>query len=768
MPKLEEPKIETPINKPRVGKDFTYKDEHWIVIEKTNSPIGITYPVGDYYTLQNKNNPEIKVLVGETELSGVTEKESVVGEYKKVNPSQEAELKNVLRKYASEPKKALLFCHNCGKEISLEAGFCPFCGVEILNEEKLKQQVENQREKDKNFKAIKAEQVEDFKKTRNEILEKETEQNLEADSKKWKGLEESKMEQKIFNTSTFEELYKALDKIGKIQGTRKEYTAEELKEKIEIARQEVVSSQTIINLPAVNLNNLELAKVFPFSVGKITRELGLRDKVVELVKEEILDKKMSEIEISEDNLENPKIDLTDVKQYIENQPTASPEVERLLEQDPPKEKEMILFEGGVWKIVSIKNKDGKNVYVLSGETKLAGKTQKTIKEVSEKKLLGKYEKILPCICGGMNTKGTPYCKYCGGDLATLAQPKGSHVKVEDSFYISPIDEKLKDEDLDNSVLEKDFGLTDEELKKREEEKQANIQKPEEVIKKIEDNLKQLAEKRDQLMKELQEEEDREIEQANTEVSNKNKLLYSNDEIFNHLQERIHIKSGFDALQENLATAENKLVQETITINNRGFFGKFFSKTDATLDKLKKDFEGQKDEFEKKRQELYENSKKINEELRIEREKIEMREKVFDEDRKEHPFKYFIIDETRMHDKAFEVVFSSTRDDVTLEQLNKKLGESGKELTFWGNEKPSEFNTYTKYLSSNGFTLEWINHDEVENSEDENAKYKLGTPEWDYYDDNEYTYKEGMAKLNEVAVKYQKEQEDLFESNNKNN
>lgn len=104
------------------------------------------------------------------------------------------------------------------------------------------------------------------------------------------------------------------------------------------------------------------------------------------------------------------------------------------------------------------------------------------------------------------------------------------------------------------------------------------------------------------------------------------------------------------------------------------------------------------------------SSKKNEEKKLEkrREVIYKRaEKAkIEEDKKINPFKYFVVD--HMGEEACRVVLRSSKDDLRLEELNRKLGENGKQNSLWDFQKIIEENNNIFSFSSNGFTLRLLN------------------------------------------------------------
>ena len=184
---------------------------------------------------------------------------------------------------------------------------------------------------------------------------------------------------------------------------------------------------------------------------------------------------------------------------------------------------------------------------------------------------------------------------------------------------------------------------------------------------------------------------------------------------------------------------------------------------------------------KKREELYE---KENERMaqamaqareQEERERVEARERkererkeTLERDRERNPFKWFLID--KMRDEAFYCICGKAKGSATLEDIDHVFGESGREVRFltWKKIIPGMRDTFC--FSSNGFTLQLLNKEEVIGEEDgkkvimgysPNAKYRLVTPEWTA-SGTEYNYDQGRLLLEQEARRHQQEQLALFE------
>lgn len=156
----------------------------------------------------------------------------------------------------------------------------------------------------------------------------------------------------------------------------------------------------------------------------------------------------------------------------------------------------------------------------------------------------------------------------------------------------------------------------------------------------------------------------------------------------------------------------------------------------------------------------------------EKKEAEKQEKVLalEKDKEANPFKYFII--KNMHDSAFWCLYMRDKEKATLEDINSVCEESGKDIKFWTSSLITQNRFNTVEFSSNGFSLQLQNVEEVKNeqgigTQDSRAKYRLVTPYW-IYDQNEgaLSYEDGLRLLYERSGEYQKEQLALFESQNK--
>ena len=155
--------------------------------------------------------------------------------------------------------------------------------------------------------------------------------------------------------------------------------------------------------------------------------------------------------------------------------------------------------------------------------------------------------------------------------------------------------------------------------------------------------------------------------------------------------------------------------------------------------------------------------------RAEREKKEQEKRELGEDKKLNPFKYFVTD--KMHDSAFWCLYGTDKEKVTLKEIgwvggSEESGKDGKRVSFWGKGRvlPALHNTIE--FSSNGFTLQLQNPDEViEEREGKRttiidspkAKYMLVSPEWKHYEgETALSYEQGMHLLQQKAKEYQKQ------------
>jgi hypothetical protein len=122
----------------------------------------------------------------------------------------------------------------------------------------------------------------------------------------------------------------------------------------------------------------------------------------------------------------------------------------------------------------------------------------------------------------------------------------------------------------------------------------------------------------------------------------------------------------------------------------------------------------------------------------------------------------------MGDQAFELLFRKEKGEVSLEEINKKMGESGKEVRFLNFNYILPVNNYTVHITSNGFSLQLLN---IEECKDKNGKltdamwtkgkYKLVYPDWTSKD-GELSYENGTELLRKRAEEYQAQQIAEFE------
>ena len=146
-----------------------------------------------------------------------------------------------------------------------------------------------------------------------------------------------------------------------------------------------------------------------------------------------------------------------------------------------------------------------------------------------------------------------------------------------------------------------------------------------------------------------------------------------------------------------------------------------------------------------------------------------RRETIEQDKKRNPFKYFLID--KMSDEVFKIIFGKGKGEVSLEEINRILGESGREVTYWNFNiiSPETYNAV--HHSSNGFSLQIQNPGEVTEEkegkrvtmiDDPKAKYKLVSPDGTS-EGNAPTYQEGYTLMEQKAGDYQARQIDEFDS-----
>lgn len=147
---------------------------------------------------------------------------------------------------------------------------------------------------------------------------------------------------------------------------------------------------------------------------------------------------------------------------------------------------------------------------------------------------------------------------------------------------------------------------------------------------------------------------------------------------------------------------------------------------------------------------------------------EVAKEALEKDRKENPFKYFLIDE--MSGQTVRCMFNTDRQNLTLENVNSIM--TSPEVTFWQPKFIISSHSDTVQFSSNGFTLQLINKEEVrgENGIDVDspkAKYKLVSPGWKYFEnETSLGYEEGIRLLEKRSQEYQKHMLEKFNNGNK--
>jgi|GEM_PF-6393957 len=141
------------------------------------------------------------------------------------------------------------------------------------------------------------------------------------------------------------------------------------------------------------------------------------------------------------------------------------------------------------------------------------------------------------------------------------------------------------------------------------------------------------------------------------------------------------------------------------------------------------------------------------------------EEALDEDREQHPFRYFLID--AMSDQTFQIVFLKKKGEELLVDIEYMTGTDPEDIRVF-NAYPKEDIQYTAFLSSNGYTLRLQNPEEVKDStgrivvEDPRATYMIFDPQGQQWGDFEYSHEQGREVLGQEAMRYQKEKQQEFE------
>ncbi|OGI66126.1 hypothetical protein A3A95_00195 [Candidatus Nomurabacteria bacterium RIFCSPLOWO2_01_FULL_39_18] len=170
-------------------------------------------------------------------------------------------------------------------------------------------------------------------------------------------------------------------------------------------------------------------------------------------------------------------------------------------------------------------------------------------------------------------------------------------------------------------------------------------------------------------------------------------------------------------------------------------------------------------------ERMEKRKQVRETLLVELELVK--------DKIKNPFKYFIID--HMSPKAFICLYQRRKEEVTLKDINSVsgnniTGEDGKKICVFTPEFILPGRNDSVYFSSNGFSLQLLNKDEITVKKEgrkivmvdsPNAKYRLVHPNWTHDPDDRASDLEGWKKLlDQRAQQYQAWQISLFEKQSK--
>ena len=116
----------------------------------------------------------------------------------------------------------------------------------------------------------------------------------------------------------------------------------------------------------------------------------------------------------------------------------------------------------------------------------------------------------------------------------------------------------------------------------------------------------------------------------------------------------------------------------------------------------------------------------------------------------------------MSDQAFRLLFGKTKEEVSLEEINTQMGESGKEVKVLDFKHLLPQNNNAVHITSNGFSLCLLNPEEYRDKDgkftaeamyETKGKYKLVYPDWTDRD-GELNYQDGTRLLRERAKEYQ--------------
>ena len=156
-------------------------------------------------------------------------------------------------------------------------------------------------------------------------------------------------------------------------------------------------------------------------------------------------------------------------------------------------------------------------------------------------------------------------------------------------------------------------------------------------------------------------------------------------------------------------------------------------------------------------------------LEIDKKEIE-RGKQLAEDRERNPFKYFIID--KLNPKTFQVIFLKDRENVSVEDINDVMGETGRNFKD-GLIKTAQYiipeRDHAVLFSVNGFYLKLVNSKKVRKHKDgeimlndAKAEYVIIGPEGEV-ENSSLDYEGGRNLLEKTAKQYQEQQTSLFDN-----
>ena len=336
--------------------------------------------------------------------------------------------------------------------------------------------------------------------------------------------------------------------------------------------------------------------------------------------------------------------------------------------------------------------------------------------------------------------------------------------------LSKTEVKKKNESTENKTEEKEVELSPEinqeiiapkteipEIKKiwieeREEEYQNTLLEVEKITKELEETTNEINEPEQENetedVEEGEREEDKEYKQHEIKMHETmdfylKKKKYNEDEL-----KKIENKKWWKKIFDD--ETEKELTKQTIEECDE-----YIKKCEQNLKWTQEQLQYNKEKREREKQEIIEQKEQ---EIKNKKERAE--------DRKNNPFKYYLLSKMSAQNK--KVLFAEENGDSSFNRIKKLFEEdpSGKNLIEWTPRYiiTDRDDAITFYL--NGYYIKLLNKEEVTTEKgvgiyNENAKYQIyrpdGTPEG-----NIVKYEEAVKSLREKAEQYQEEQLALFE------